>query len=308
MQINSLIGNEPIKRQLSSIKNGDGLSHAYIVSGASGSGRHTLVRELVCAMMCTAHENQPCGQCAACKKVLRDAHPDVTVLTGGEKPISVEQVRGMKADAYIRPNEARRKVYILERAHLMNLSAQNAMLKLLEEGPPYAAFFLICQDAGMLLETVRSRCEQLTLMPLAPNEMLCALSEKFPQQEQHQLVQVVEQAQGYLGAAIAFAAGENHQQAQRRQSAQTLVQLIAAGDELALFHQTMLLEKLDKQDTALFLDELEQALVDAAARAENSRRLLHAAHLTQTLRLACSVNVGAAQLFSWLCAQCFVPL
>ena len=76
------------------------------------------------------------------------------------------QIRALRADAYIRPNEAGRKVYLLERAHTMNPSAQNAMLKLLEEGPPYAAFLLLTENAAALLPTVRSRCETLTLSPV----------------------------------------------------------------------------------------------------------------------------------------------
>ena len=163
--MSTLAGNEKIKGQLSLQERRRGLSHAYIISGPAGSGRHTLARLLAAAMLCTAQGERPCGQCAPCLKVAKGIHPDLSVVTGLEegKPITVDQVRALRADAYIRPNEGERKVYLLERADRMNSSAQNAMLKLLEEGPRYAAFLLVADNPGGLLETVRSRCEELVL-------------------------------------------------------------------------------------------------------------------------------------------------
>ena len=143
------------------------MSHAYIISGPHGSGRHNLARQLTAAMLCTSREEKPCGHCGPCLKVNKGIHPDVAVVAGpGEgKPITVDQVRQLRADAYIRPNEGERKVYLLEEADQMNPSAQNAMLKLLEEGPRYAVFLLIAGNNGALLQTVRSRCEELALTP-----------------------------------------------------------------------------------------------------------------------------------------------
>ncbi len=75
---------------------------------------------------------------------------------GGE--LKVGPIRDLRSDAFIRPNEARSKVYLIENAQNMNPNAQNALLKVLEEGPPYAAFLLMTDRAGALLETIRSRC------------------------------------------------------------------------------------------------------------------------------------------------------
>ena len=71
---------------------------------------------------------------------------------GGE--LKVGPIRDLRSDAFIRPNEARSKVYLIENAQNMNPNAQNALLKVLEEGPPYAAFLLMTDRAGALLETV----------------------------------------------------------------------------------------------------------------------------------------------------------
>ena len=172
MNLSALAGNQRIKDQLSQQERERGLSHAYILSGPAGSGRHVLARQLAAAMLCTGTGERPCGRCVPCQKAAKGIHPDLSVIAGPEegKPITVDQVRALRADAYIRANEGERKVYLLENADRMNPSAQNAMLKLLEEGPAYAAFLLLAENGGGLLQTVRSRCEELALTPTGEPE------------------------------------------------------------------------------------------------------------------------------------------
>lgn len=145
------------------------LSHAYLITGGSGDGRAALAGRLAAAYLCLG-EHPPCGGCRACRKVAANTHPDVsrTAPAPGKREIAVDQIRALRSDAYIRPNEGRRKVYILDPADAMNPAAQNALLKVLEEGPAYAAFLLLAGQPGKLLDTVRSRCELLALPPEAP--------------------------------------------------------------------------------------------------------------------------------------------
>ena len=181
MNLSALSGNEALKRQLTLQTARRGLSHAYILSGPAGSGKHTLARLLAAALVCTGPEQRPCLACPGCRKAMGGIHPDV-IWTGGDgKDITVAQIRSLRTDAYIRPNEAERKVYILENAHTMNQSAQNAMLKLLEEGPAYAAFLLLAENAAALLPTVRSRCETLTLSPVTPQQAEDYLARRWPE-------------------------------------------------------------------------------------------------------------------------------
>ena len=194
MELSPLAGNRALKTQLSQQEEGRGLSHAYILSGPAGSGKHTLARLLCGAMLCTASvERRPCGHCGPCKKVFSGIHPDVAVISGPAqgKPITVDQVRQLRADAYIRPNEGERKVYLLEGADRMNASAQNAMLKLLEEGPAYAAFLLLAENGGGVLQTVRSRCEELSLTPVPPGEAEEWLRARFPDRSEADLRRAV---------------------------------------------------------------------------------------------------------------------
>lgn len=142
------------------------LSHAYLISGGSPDSRTALALRLTAAYLCQG-ANPPCGTCRACRKAQAGTHPDVSLTAPptGRQEIGVEQIRALRSSAYVRPNEGARKVYVIDPADAMNPSAQNALLKVLEEGPAYAAFLLLAGEPGRLLDTVRSRCEPLALPP-----------------------------------------------------------------------------------------------------------------------------------------------
>lgn len=141
------------------------LSHAYIVAGPPAEGLQR-ARELARAMLCEGLGGiRPCGRCRSCRKLERGVHPDLS-LVGRQKDdkgklrreIYVDQVRELIASAWVLPNEADRKVYIIQDAGTMNPAAQNAVLKLLEEPPGFVSLILVCDSPDQLLETVRSRC------------------------------------------------------------------------------------------------------------------------------------------------------
>lgn len=139
------------------------LSHALIFSGSGN--RVSAARYAAAAMECTA-ESKPCLACPACRKVMQDIHPDVTFVRDAEhKELSIDTVRAMRADAFIRPNEGARKVYIFEDCTILTEKDQNVLLKLVEEGPAYAAFFFCAENPAVLLQTIRSRCVEVKLPP-----------------------------------------------------------------------------------------------------------------------------------------------
>ena len=145
----------------------DRLSHAYLITAPSREESMQAARTIAQAALCVG-AHPPCSQCRPCRKVLSGIHPDVITVSrplddkGREKrEISVDQIRGIISDASILPNEADRKIYIIDQADTMNSAAQNASLKLLEE-PPKGVIFLLCAvNAQLLLPTVRSRCVEI---------------------------------------------------------------------------------------------------------------------------------------------------
>ncbi|MBS5433472.1 MAG: hypothetical protein KHY12_06890 [Firmicutes bacterium] len=153
------------------------MSHACIISARSPEEALRTARHIAAAAVCTGQGGKPCGRCRACRKAGEGIHPDIIPVCrlsddkGRQKrEISVDQIRAVSADAVVLPNEAGRKVYIIEDADSMNIPAQNAALKLLEE-PPAGVMFLLCvTNAGQLLPTVRSRCTELNLNGAAAGE------------------------------------------------------------------------------------------------------------------------------------------
>ena len=150
------------------IKDARRLSHAYIVAAASQKESRAQALRIAAAAVCVGAEPLPCGNCRACRKAFAGIHPDIIRVRREtddkgrpKKELRVDQVRAMAADAVVLPNEAERKVYLIEDADRMNLQAQNAALKLLEE-PPKGVHFLLCvTNPQLLLPTVRSRCAEL---------------------------------------------------------------------------------------------------------------------------------------------------
>lgn len=146
------------------------IGHAYIISSSAREDAVHAARQLANAAVCLNGLDVPCGVCRGCRKAAAGVHPDIipvqrqTDRNGNlRRELTVDQVRELSADAQVLPNEAERKVYILEEAELMNLNAQNAALKLLEEPPSTVVFLLCAVNPQLLLETVRSRCRMLNV-------------------------------------------------------------------------------------------------------------------------------------------------
>ena len=141
------------------------LSHALLFSGSGNCV--PAARYAAAALECEADGTRPCGVCRACRKVEEDIHPDViTVRDPEHKNVAVDVVRAIRSDAYIQPNEGRRKIYIFPDCSILTEQDQNVLLKIVEEGPPYAAFLFCAENAAVVLQTLRSRCVELKLQPV----------------------------------------------------------------------------------------------------------------------------------------------
>ncbi len=297
--LEALCGNVQVKRRLSS---GRGLSHAYLLAGPAGCGKRTLAGLLSQALVCSGAGEVPCGACDHCRKAAAGVHPDILRVGNDGKDITVSQVREVRSDAYIRPNEAGRKVYILENAQTMNGSAQNALLKLLEEGPAYAAFLLLSDNAGAMLPTVRSRCELLTLSPVTPAEAEAWLLRRFPDLPREQILDAAQRCEGVLGRAVAWLEGGGQEAEEVRSAGAELARLLLSGPEGALLEYCVGLEKWERDALGELLDETVQQLRAGLASGWDPRRVMALVDHLRKLRAALPYNVGAGHLAGWLCA------
>lgn len=188
-----------------------GLSHAYIAASLSEEVRNRTVSILSAATVCSASDGKPCGSCRDCRKAQNGVHPDIIHIRREtddkgkqRKEIRVDQVRDMIGQAQIMPNEANGKAFVIHEAELMNTQAQNALLKLLEEPPRGVVLILSTATPTMLLETVRSRCIELSENDDAP-----ALDYELKQEVLKYLELVVKGKKSYLMAWCAQKAGSS---------------------------------------------------------------------------------------------------
>jgi DNA polymerase III subunit delta' len=216
--------------------------HAVILSGAQGSGKYTLALMIARAMNCLEQPSADrdglpdfCGRCSNCIRIaqsedlesrfaeavearenLRDTdkketrlfvqtHPDVLIIPPDppQLMIKVDQVRHVIETIYYRPGEARERVYIFTSSAFMK-EAANSLLKVLEEPPEFATIFLLTENAGELLPTIRSRSMTFNLGALPHSEIESRLATLRPDWNARQRALVARLSEGAIGRALSF--------------------------------------------------------------------------------------------------------
>ena len=155
-----LIGQEFVVSTIkNSIKAGR-IAHAYLFSGPRGVGKTSAARILARAVNCEEGPTPtPCGRCAACTEITHGNALDVIEIDGASNT-SVNDIREIKDEVLFAPNSCRYKVYIIDEVHMLSNSAFNALLKTIEEPPPYIMFIFATTEIHKVPATIRSRCQQ----------------------------------------------------------------------------------------------------------------------------------------------------
>ena len=315
MSFEQLLGNDGIKRQLSAAVSRGKLSHSYLISGPEGSGKHTLARLLAAAMECE-QPSPPCLTCRSCRKVLSGNHPDVIVVDEPEKKqVPVEKIRQARTDAFVRPNEGQRKVFLIPRAQDMNTHAQNALLKILEEPPAYGAFLLLSDAPEKLLPTIRSRCCELHMAPLEDRVLLEYLRQTFPDRSEEDLATAMRLSGGFAGQAQALLGSHELVLPQAGEFAR----VYGARDTLGLLELFCSMEKWKRAQLAPVLEQIRRLLAEALlvrrgrpapseairamAESRTAQTLLEACQAVETALDDCWANVGIANICAGLFAK-----
>ncbi len=152
-----MVGQENILSQMRAAAREGRISHAYLLCGPEGGGKRTLARALAGIFMCPRGGED---DCADCRKAASGVHPDIITVCGETKKTGafpIDQIRALRRDVFVMPNEGKRKIYIMEDVHKMTPEAQDAFLKVLEEPPAYAVFLMTTSREDKLLSTILSR-------------------------------------------------------------------------------------------------------------------------------------------------------
>jgi DNA polymerase-3 subunit gamma/tau len=155
-----LVGQEFVVATLKNAIQSGKIAHAYLFSGPRGCGKTSSARILAKVLNCeSGPEKAPCGHCNACIEIAKGSSMDVIEIDGASNT-SVNDVRQIKDEVLFPPNTYKYKVYIIDEVHMLSTSAFNALLKTIEEPPPYVIFIFATTEIHKVPATIKSRCQQ----------------------------------------------------------------------------------------------------------------------------------------------------
>ena len=153
------------------------IAHAFLFSGPRGVGKTSAARVLARALNCAAGPTPtPCDDCNQCKEIGAGSSLDVIEIDGASNT-GVDDVRAIKDEVLFPPVAASYKVYIIDEVHMLSTSAFNALLKTVEEPPPYVVFIFATTEIHKVPATIRSRCQQFTFRLFSTDEICDRLAE-----------------------------------------------------------------------------------------------------------------------------------
>lgn len=187
------------------------MTHAWLVTGPPGSGRSTAAGAFATALMCPTGG---CGHCGQCVAALNGSHPDVEVIRPEGVSYKTADARALVGRASIAPSRGRWHVIIIEDADRLTETANNVLLKAIEEPPPRAVWLLCTPSVEDVLPTIRSRCRHIMLRTPSPEEVAAHLiNEKGIHETTARFA--AHAAQGHVGRAKALARDESARRRRR---------------------------------------------------------------------------------------------
>ena len=167
-----LVGQEPIIRTLKNALKSDKIKHAYLFTGPRGTGKTTTARLLAKTVNCSnPKDGEPCNECLQCREITAGNSFNVIEIDAASNR-GIDNIRDLREKVMMPPSTGKYKVYVLDEAHMLTTEAFNALLKTLEEPPPYAIFVLATTDVHKMLPTVLSRCQRFDFKRISTRQIV----------------------------------------------------------------------------------------------------------------------------------------
>ena len=170
-RFDDLIGQETTAQTLRNAVLSDRVAHAFLFTGSRGVGKTSAARILTKAVNCLNPNNgEPCNRCENCTEINQNASADVIEIDAASNR-GIENIRELRENVNYVPAKCRFKIYIIDEAHMLTLESFNALLKTLEEPPPYVKFILATTDPHKIPPTIISRCQRYDFLRISIKKM-----------------------------------------------------------------------------------------------------------------------------------------
>lgn len=260
------------------------LSHAYLILTADEDNLSQYLK--VFAKIIACEDSEPCLKCRACTLIEKDMHPDVLRYPQQEKTISVAHVNALIEECYLKPIELGKKIFVLENAQTMNASAQNKLLKTLEEPPENVYILLGATTEFALLPTIKSRVKKLEIPAIDSDTLLSVLKEECPDAQRLSLS--IACGDGTVGKALALYGDKDF-----NELTELIVDLLLNmnSSKDVLKYSTLILDK--KVEIGQVLSILECLLRDMLVELQCQSELVGNKGLAKRLKGAINFSEGA---------------
>ncbi len=230
-----IVGHEHAIEILRRTLQAEQVRHAYLFTGPPHIGKTLLAQRFAQALLCTGGPDMhiapinPCNVCLSCRKVRHGNHPDIHLVAraADKQAILIEQIRELQSDSARKTLEGRRNIFIIQNAHEMNVQAANCILKTLEEPEQDVVLLLTVPDGGLLLPTILSRVQQISMQLLTTLQIKNALTHRWHLETQEAGL-IAALAAGRMGWAIQ-AVEKEELLAERKEQLELLTKLPMAG-------------------------------------------------------------------------------
>ena len=170
-RFDDLIGQETAAQTLRNAVLSDRVAHAFLFTGSRGVGKTSAARILTRAVNCLNPDNgDPCNRCENCTEINQNASADVIEIDAASNR-GIENIRELRENVNYVPAKCRYKIYIIDEAHMLTLESFNALLKTLEEPPPYVKFIFATTDPHKIPPTIISRCQRYDFLRISIKKM-----------------------------------------------------------------------------------------------------------------------------------------
>ncbi len=167
-----MVGQTHVLKALINALDSQRLHHAYLFTGTRGVGKTTIARIIAKCLNCeTGITSSPCGECSVCREIDEGRFVDLIEIDAASRT-KVEDTRELLDNVQYAPSRGRFKVYLIDEVHMLSSHSFNALLKTLEEPPPYVKFILATTDPQKLPATILSRCLQFSLKNMTPERVV----------------------------------------------------------------------------------------------------------------------------------------